>query len=85
MVQAMRAEFADLDLTFSIGGQISFDLFPTVRVPVCFLPFFSFFVASFVLVFGIFVLFAFWQCVLCYLSGWLSLFVLHAVTQMFRR
>ncbi|WP_411015755.1 HAD-IIB family hydrolase, partial [Salmonella sp. s36468] len=29
MVEAMRAEFADLDLTFSIGGQISFDLFPT--------------------------------------------------------
>ncbi|CAN0344641.1 unnamed protein product [Ectocarpus sp. 12 AP-2014] len=29
MVDAMRAEFADLNLTFSIGGQISFDLFPT--------------------------------------------------------
>ncbi|CAM9493102.1 unnamed protein product [Sphacelaria rigidula] len=29
MVAAMRKEFADLDLTFSIGGQISFDLFPT--------------------------------------------------------
>lgn len=28
MVAAMRAEFADLDLTFSIGGQISFDIFP---------------------------------------------------------
>ncbi|CAM9752258.1 unnamed protein product, partial [Ectocarpus sp. 12 AP-2014] len=28
MVDAMRAEFADLNLTFSIGGQISFDLFP---------------------------------------------------------
>ena len=27
----MREEFSDLDLTFSIGGQISFDLFPTVR------------------------------------------------------
>nr|AIW04131.1 phosphomannomutase [Saccharina japonica]AUN86412.1 phosphomannomutase [Saccharina japonica] len=29
MVAAMREEFADLNLTFSIGGQISFDLFPT--------------------------------------------------------
>mmetsp|Transcript_87863 Transcript_87863/g.253414 ORF Transcript_87863/g.253414 Transcript_87863/m.253414 type:complete len:262 (-) Transcript_87863:92-877(-) len=29
MVAKMREEFADLDLTFSIGGQISFDLFPT--------------------------------------------------------
>jgi phosphomannomutase len=29
MVEAMRAEFAEMDLTFSIGGQISFDLFPT--------------------------------------------------------
>merc|ERR1711920_371804 len=28
MVAAMKAQFADLDLTFSIGGQISFDLFP---------------------------------------------------------
>jgi phosphomannomutase len=28
MVEAMRKEFADLDLTFSIGGQISFDCFP---------------------------------------------------------
>ncbi|KAJ1458681.1 eukaryotic phosphomannomutase [Pelagophyceae sp. CCMP2097] len=28
MVNAMRAAFADLDLTFSIGGQISFDVFP---------------------------------------------------------
>ncbi len=28
MVEAMRAEFADLNLTFSIGGQISFDVFP---------------------------------------------------------
>ena len=28
MVTAMRAEFADLNLTFSIGGQISFDIFP---------------------------------------------------------
>lgn len=31
MVAAMREEFSDLNLTFSIGGQISFDLFPTVR------------------------------------------------------
>ena len=28
MVEKMRKEFAKLDLTFSIGGQISFDLFP---------------------------------------------------------
>eukprot|EP00619_Florenciella_sp_RCC1007_P010324 CAMPEP_0205909734 /NCGR_PEP_ID=MMETSP1325-20131115/4062_1 /ASSEMBLY_ACC=CAM_ASM_000708 /TAXON_ID=236786 /ORGANISM="Florenciella sp., Strain RCC1007" /LENGTH=250 /DNA_ID=CAMNT_0053276055 /DNA_START=9 /DNA_END=758 /DNA_ORIENTATION=- len=28
MVTAMKAEFADLNLTFSIGGQISFDVFP---------------------------------------------------------
>lgn len=28
MVAAMKAEFADYDLTFSIGGQISFDVFP---------------------------------------------------------
>jgi phosphomannomutase len=28
MVQAMRKEFADLNLTYSIGGQISFDVFP---------------------------------------------------------
>ncbi len=28
MVEAMRKEFADLNLTFSIGGQISFDVFP---------------------------------------------------------
>lgn len=35
MVEAMRKEFADLDLTFSIGGQISIDIFPRVRVIVC--------------------------------------------------
>ena len=29
MVEAMKKEFADLDLTYSIGGQISFDCFPT--------------------------------------------------------
>lgn len=29
MVQKMKEEFADLNLTFSIGGQISFDVFPT--------------------------------------------------------
>ena len=29
MVTAMKKEFADLNLTFSIGGQISFDVFPT--------------------------------------------------------
>lgn len=28
MVSAMRNEFADFNLTFSIGGQISFDVFP---------------------------------------------------------
>jgi len=28
MVQAMKEEFADLNLTYSIGGQISFDVFP---------------------------------------------------------
>ncbi|GKZ00198.1 phosphomannomutase 1 [Mayamaea pseudoterrestris] len=28
MVEAMRQEFADLNLTYSIGGQISFDCFP---------------------------------------------------------
>lgn len=29
MVAKMQAEFADLNLTYSIGGQISFDVFPT--------------------------------------------------------
>merc|ERR1711972_271618 len=29
MVGKMKEEFADLNLTYSIGGQISFDLFPT--------------------------------------------------------
>jgi phosphomannomutase len=28
MVEVLRKEFADLNLTFSIGGQISFDVFP---------------------------------------------------------
>mmetsp|Transcript_4944 Transcript_4944/g.7549 ORF Transcript_4944/g.7549 Transcript_4944/m.7549 type:complete len:251 (-) Transcript_4944:20-772(-) len=28
MVRAMRERFSDMDLTYSIGGQISFDLFP---------------------------------------------------------
>jgi phosphomannomutase len=28
MVTAMQTEFADLNLTYSIGGQISFDVFP---------------------------------------------------------
>merc|ERR1712137_1280311 len=28
MVQAMKKEFEDLNLTYSIGGQISFDVFP---------------------------------------------------------
>lgn len=31
MVGEMRKEFGELNLTFSIGGQISFDLFPTVK------------------------------------------------------
>lgn len=29
MVAALRKEFADLAVTYSIGGQISFDVFPT--------------------------------------------------------
>ena len=29
MVAAMKEEFKDLNLTYSIGGQISFDVFPT--------------------------------------------------------
>ncbi|KAG0674842.1 Phosphomannomutase [Pichia californica] len=29
MVKALKDEFKDLDLTYSIGGQISFDVFPT--------------------------------------------------------
>ena len=29
MVAAMKKEFSDLNLTYSIGGQISFDVFPT--------------------------------------------------------
>lgn len=29
MVAAMKEEFSDLDMTYSIGGQISFDVFPT--------------------------------------------------------
>jgi phosphomannomutase len=29
MVEIMRDKFAHLNLTFSIGGQISFDMFPT--------------------------------------------------------
>lgn len=28
MIEALRKEFADVDLTYSIGGQISFDVFP---------------------------------------------------------
>lgn len=28
MVDVLRTEFADLQLTYSIGGQISFDVFP---------------------------------------------------------
>jgi phosphomannomutase len=29
MVETLRREFADLNLTYSIGGQISFDVFPS--------------------------------------------------------
>ena len=29
-VEALKKEFAHLNLTFSIGGQISFDVFPQV-------------------------------------------------------
>ncbi|KAJ3113261.1 Phosphomannomutase [Phlyctochytrium bullatum] len=29
LVETLKAEFADYDLTYSIGGQISFDVFPT--------------------------------------------------------
>jgi phosphomannomutase len=29
MVEVLQREFADLNLTFSVGGQISFDVFPT--------------------------------------------------------
>jgi phosphomannomutase len=28
MIEALKAEFGDLNLTYSIGGQISFDCFP---------------------------------------------------------
>lgn len=28
MVSKMKEEFADLNMTYSIGGQISFDVFP---------------------------------------------------------
>ena len=33
MVDVLRREFADLELTFSIGGQISMDIFPKVGCP----------------------------------------------------
>ncbi|GMF65177.1 unnamed protein product [Phytophthora lilii] len=33
-VEKLRAEFPEYNLTFSIGGQISFDVFPTVRIAV---------------------------------------------------
>ena len=32
MVEVLKEKFADLNLTYSIGGQISFDVFPAVRV-----------------------------------------------------
>ena len=31
-VAALRERFPDLDLTYSIGGQISFDVFPRVSL-----------------------------------------------------
>eukprot|EP00882_Tetradesmus_deserticola_P014914 GHRQ01015870.1.p1 GENE.GHRQ01015870.1~~GHRQ01015870.1.p1 ORF type:complete len:122 (-),score=18.47 GHRQ01015870.1:51-416(-) len=31
MVEVLKKEFADYGLTYSIGGQISFDVFPQVR------------------------------------------------------
>ena len=30
MIEALKAKFGDLNLTYSIGGQISFDVFPQV-------------------------------------------------------
>jgi hypothetical protein len=38
MVEAMRKQFEHLDLTYSIGGQISFDVFPKVTSPTDVLP-----------------------------------------------
>lgn len=32
MVEVLKKEFADYNLTYSIGGQISFDVFPQVRL-----------------------------------------------------
>lgn len=34
-VEVLEEKFADLNLTFSIGGQISFDVFPQVRLQAC--------------------------------------------------
>jgi phosphomannomutase len=34
MVEVLKEKFADLGLTYSIGGQISFDVFPQVWLPV---------------------------------------------------
>lgn len=31
MVEVLKEKFADLNLTYSIGGQISFDVFPKVH------------------------------------------------------
>jgi hypothetical protein len=36
-VTVLQREFADMRLTFSIGGQISFDVFPQAGVCVCWL------------------------------------------------
>ena len=35
MVEVLREKFASFGLTYSVGGQISFDVFPNVRVCVC--------------------------------------------------
>lgn len=31
-LEVLKEKFADLDLTYSIGGQISFDVFPKVSM-----------------------------------------------------
>lgn len=34
-IEALKAKFSDYNLTYSIGGQISFDVFPQVRLTQC--------------------------------------------------
>ena len=36
MVEVLKEKFADLNLTYSIGGQISFDVFPQVCLFFCY-------------------------------------------------